>query len=74
LDELYVATKDFELIPFYGDDAIKIIVPKGVEVKNINNYGHSTLYFMENFEIKGLDWVSVYEDFEIGNKDIKEKI
>lgn len=57
-----VATGDFVLQPLYGSDAIKVIIPVGVEVRG-EDIGHCNLFFMDGYKHKGR-WVPLYNDFE----------
>ena len=65
----YVATRDIPEIPrFFGALQLEIIVPSGIKAPQILGhmpYGHSTLYFMEGFEIFGGDRPSIYSDIKL---------
>ncbi len=46
IKKLYIATADFEMEPLFGKDAIKVIVPKNVNVIS-SEVGDNQLYFYD---------------------------
>jgi hypothetical protein len=56
----YLAIRDFEMTPFYGAQAIQIIVPRNVKVTG-DNLGHCHLYLEDGHRALG-GWVPLYSD------------
>lgn len=56
---------DFEISPLYGSESYNIIVPNGVKL-NGGDKGHSNIYFMDDFLIKGT-FVPLYSDIIFGS-------
>ncbi|MEZ0223087.1 MAG: hypothetical protein ACAH83_00910 [Alphaproteobacteria bacterium] len=50
-DVAYVITKDIDLPPLYGPEALTLIVPRGVTVRH-RALGDNRLYHMDHFEIE----------------------
>lgn len=50
-DTAYVITKDIELPPLYGQEALTLIVPPGVKVTH-RALGDNRLYYMSDFDIE----------------------
>ena len=74
-NDFFIATSNFELQNRNSKTALNIIIPKGIKVNiNINDLTNinknktiknNNLYFMENYEIKGLKWVPYYSDLNL---------
>lgn len=47
--EMYIATKNFTMIPLYETDAVSIIVPEDVHVYNSEDCGHNDLYYFKDY-------------------------
>lgn len=63
INNMFVAKEDFEIMPFFGDSSVSIIVPKGI--KYSGEVGHNVLYFEENYQVKGGDMeVPIYKDIK----------
>ncbi len=50
-DAVYVITKDIDLPPLYGEEALTLIVPRGIKVRH-RALGDSRLYYMDHFDIE----------------------
>ncbi|TAL38483.1 MAG: hypothetical protein EPN97_04090 [Alphaproteobacteria bacterium] len=50
-DTVYVIAQDIELPPLYGEEALTLIIPRGVTVKH-RALGDNRLYYMNRFEIE----------------------
>ena len=61
--DFFVVTKDIQIRPFCGSLSIRIIVPNNVKVECLSkDLGHSTLFFMKDFSLEGLEGAILYND------------
>jgi len=59
--DVFVATRDFHLKDLRGAASIKLLVPKGITVTH-GEIGHSDVYDMNDFSLKGYHQVSIFAD------------
>lgn len=52
VERFRVLTQDAHITPLYGANSVRLIIPCGVKV-TYDDLGHSTLYFMKNYEMVG---------------------
>ena len=59
---IWLAPTDFLLPAYCGSSSLRIIIPAGVEVDMPDGVGHSSLYFMKDFTVFGLEHVLMFKD------------
>lgn len=69
----FVATRDFDLIHLCGSFTMNIIVPVGVNfLGDVNNIGHSALYFMKDYSHAGdASYIPVFSDVRFKKRTVK---
>lgn len=66
-DRLYVASKDFSVIPLCGSRSVEIIVPAGIKFDlDEKAKSHNEIYLMDGFEYLG-NGVSAYKNIILAN-------
>lgn len=59
----YMATEAFRLLPLYGANSVRIIVPVGVPTP-AGELGHSNLFIMDGYRVVG-DFVPMFSDIDL---------